>query len=50
MTKGHLLYFTVLNFPEVEDIPRGPGPAHVDAQGDQAALGWQEQHLHHYQL
>ena len=50
MAKGHLLHFAVLNLPEVEDIPRGPGAAHVDAEGDQAALGGEEEHLPHGQL
>ena len=50
MAKGHLLHFAVFNLPEVEDIPRGPGAAHVDAEGDQAALGGEEEHLPHGEL
>ena len=43
--KGYLLYFVVLDLPEVEDISSCPGPAHVDAEGDQAALGGEEENL-----
>ena len=50
MSKGYLLHFAVINLPEVEDIPWGAGATHVDAQGDQATLGGQEEHLPHGQL
>lgn len=46
-SKGHLFYFALLDLPEVEDAA---GAGHVDAQGDEATLGGQEEHLPHGQV